>query len=34
MFGEQGEGHEWIVTFKTASARYAELEARVTAEHP
>src|SRR3954451_1692986 len=31
--GEQGEGEEWIATFKTTSARYAELEAHLIAEH-
>jgi periplasmic divalent cation tolerance protein len=32
--GEQGEGKEWIATFKTTSARYPDLEAHVLAEHP
>ena len=32
--GQQGEGEEWIVTFKTTSARYTELEAHVIAQHP
>jgi periplasmic divalent cation tolerance protein len=31
--GEQGEGEEWITTFKTTSTRYAELEAHLIAEH-
>jgi periplasmic divalent cation tolerance protein len=31
--GEQGEGEEWIATFKTTSARYAELEAHLVREH-
>ena len=32
--GEQGEGEEWIITFKATSARYADLEEHVIAEHP
>ncbi|MGV9368032.1 divalent cation tolerance protein CutA [Amycolatopsis sp. NPDC003731] len=28
--GEQGEGEEWNVTFKTTDARYTELEARTS----
>lgn len=32
--GEQGEGEEWFATFKTTSARYADLEAHLIAEHP
>ncbi|MGW4482390.1 divalent-cation tolerance protein CutA [Amycolatopsis sp. NPDC004368] len=32
--GEAGEGEEWVVTFKTTSVRYDELEAHVVAEHP
>ena len=32
--GEIGEGEEWSAIFKTTRARYAELEARLTAEHP
>lgn len=31
--GEQGEGEEWVATFKTTSARYADLEAHLLAEH-
>lgn len=32
--GEQGEGEEWNVTFKTTDARYAELEAHIVEHHP
>jgi periplasmic divalent cation tolerance protein len=32
--GEQGEGEEWIATFKTTSSRYSALEAHLVAEHP
>src|SRR3954468_5297524 len=32
--GEQGEGEEWNVTFKTTSDRYAELEAHIVEQHP
>ncbi|WIX85739.1 divalent cation tolerance protein CutA [Amycolatopsis sp. DG1A-15b] len=32
--GEQGEGQEWNVTFKTTDARYAELEAHIVEQHP
>ncbi|RSM41476.1 divalent-cation tolerance protein CutA [Amycolatopsis balhimycina DSM 5908] len=32
--GEQGEGEEWNVTFKTTDARYAELEAHIVEQHP
>ncbi|WP_410618488.1 divalent-cation tolerance protein CutA [Amycolatopsis sp. cmx-8-4] len=32
--GEQGEGEEWNVTFKTTDARYAELEAHIIEQHP
>jgi periplasmic divalent cation tolerance protein len=32
--GEQGEGEEWVVSFKTTSSRYSELEAHLIAEHP
>jgi periplasmic divalent cation tolerance protein len=32
--GEQGEGEEWIATFKTTSARYDELEALLVEQHP
>jgi len=32
--GEQGEGEEWIATFKTTSGRYSELEAHLITEHP
>lgn len=31
--GEQGEGEEWIATFKTTSERYAELEAHLVRAH-
>ncbi len=31
--GEQGEGEEWMATFKTTSARYADLEAHLVVEH-
>lgn len=31
--GEAGEGDEWIVTFKTTSLRYKELEDHIIAEH-
>lgn len=31
--GEFGEGEEWTVSFKTTSARYAELEAHLVANH-
>lgn len=31
--GEQGEGEEWIATFKTTDKRYAELEAHLITEH-
>lgn len=31
--GKQGDGEEWIATFKTTSARYGELEAHLVAEH-
>jgi len=32
--GEQGEGQEWNVTFKTTDARYADLEAHIVEHHP
>ncbi|WP_007023475.1 divalent-cation tolerance protein CutA [Saccharomonospora iraqiensis] len=32
--GEAGEGEEWLVTLKTTSDRYAELEAHLVARHP
>ncbi|MEA5367191.1 divalent cation tolerance protein CutA [Amycolatopsis sp., V23-08] len=32
--GEQGEGEEWNVTFKTTDARYADLEAHIVEQHP
>ncbi|SFQ25570.1 divalent cation tolerance protein [Amycolatopsis arida] len=32
--GEEGNGEEWIATFRTTSERYAELEAHLIAEHP
>ncbi|MEU0797195.1 divalent cation tolerance protein CutA [Amycolatopsis sp. NPDC005961] len=32
--GEQGEGEEWNVTFKTTDDRYAELEAHIVEQHP
>ncbi|WP_410614084.1 divalent-cation tolerance protein CutA [Amycolatopsis sp. lyj-109] len=32
--GEQSEGEEWNVTFKTTDARYAELEAHIVEQHP
>ena len=31
--GEQGEGEEWIATFKTTGDRYAELEEHIVREH-
>lgn len=32
--GEQGEGEEWLATFKTTSTRYGDLEAHLLAAHP
>jgi periplasmic divalent cation tolerance protein len=31
--GEFGQGEEWVVSFKTTAARYAELEAHLVANH-
>lgn len=31
--GEFGQGEEWVVSFKTTAARYAELEAHVVEHH-
>lgn len=31
--GEFGQGEEWIVSFKTTAARYAELEAHLIEHH-
>lgn len=32
--GEEGEGEEWLATFKTTSVRYADLEEHLVAAHP
>jgi periplasmic divalent cation tolerance protein len=31
--GEFGQGEEWVVSFKTTAARYAELEAHLVEHH-
>jgi periplasmic divalent cation tolerance protein len=31
--GEFGQGEEWVISFKTSAARYAELEAHVIEHH-
>lgn len=32
--GEEGQGEEWIATFKTTSERYPELQQHLITEHP